>query len=141
MFLDQREIGEELRQLLGDFPPDSPGSVLQFGRRNPAGNNVVSVDLQMKTRRHDREGCYFHVFFSFWGGRNAKRQQTEPLSNKTVHLYEGNICWKRLLDLFQPLQRLSEGGEVGHHGPQLMLRNKPRKELPRRTAQQVELDA
>lgn len=65
MFLDQREIGEELRQLLGDFPSDGSGGVLQFGRRDPAGNNVVSVDLQKKTRRSDREERYFHTFLAF----------------------------------------------------------------------------
>lgn len=50
------------------------------------------------------------------------------------NLYEGNIIWKLLLDIVQPLQRLSEGGEVCHHGSQLMLRNKPWEELPRRAA-------
>lgn len=64
MFLYQREIGEELRQLLGDFPSDGSGGVLQFGRRDPAGNNVVSVDLQKKTRRSDREERYFHTFLA-----------------------------------------------------------------------------
>lgn len=72
MFLYQREIGEELRQLLGDFPSDSSGSVLQFGRRHPAGNNVVSVDLQKKTRRNDSEGCYFHTFLTFREGEMQK---------------------------------------------------------------------
>lgn len=63
MFLYQREVGEELRQLLGDFPSDSSGGVLQFGRRNPAGNNVVSVDLQKKNKEaRQRRTLFSHLF-------------------------------------------------------------------------------
>lgn len=55
MFLYQREVSEELWQQFGDFPSDSSGSVLEFGRRYPAGNNVVGVDLQKKTRERNKE--------------------------------------------------------------------------------------
>lgn len=51
MFLYQREVGEELWQLFGDLPSDRSGGVLEFWRRHPAGNDVVGVHLQKKTRR------------------------------------------------------------------------------------------
>lgn len=49
VLLHRREVGEELWQLFGDFPPDRPGSVLELWRRHPAGDDVVSVHLQQKT--------------------------------------------------------------------------------------------
>lgn len=66
--------------------------------------------------------------------KSTWKQENQP------HLDERNVLWKLLLDILQPLERLSEGGEVCHHGSQLMLGNKPWKELPRRAAEQVELD-
>lgn len=100
MFLYQGEVGEELWQLFGDFPSDRSGSVLQFWRRHPAGNDVVGVHLQKKTRG----SCFF---LAFRHRETQKSVKTNVQKKQTVDLYEGNVLWKPLLEIVQPLQRLS----------------------------------
>lgn len=99
MFLYQGEVGEELWQLFGDFPSDRSGSVLQFWRRHPAGNDVVGVHL--------RGSCFFVFFLAFRHRETQKSVKTNVQKNPTVDLYEGNVLWKPLLEIVQPLQRLS----------------------------------
>lgn len=50
MFLYGREVGEELGQKFGDFSSDCSGSVLKFRGCNPAGNNIVGIDLETEKR-------------------------------------------------------------------------------------------
>lgn len=118
MLLYQREVGQKLWQLFSDFPSDRSGSVLEFRRRHPAGNDVVSVHLQQKKARNERDDCWF---LAFRQRETPKICQKEGPIYKTVDLYEGNVLWKHLLEILQPLQRLSEGGEIRHHGPQVAL--------------------
>lgn len=56
------------------------------------------------------------------------------------NLYEGDVLGKLLFDVVQPLLRLSEGGEVGHHGAQTAVRHEAGQDFSRSPAQQVELD-
>lgn len=46
MFLYGREVGEELGQKFGDFSSDCSGSVLKFRGCDPAGDNIVGIDLE-----------------------------------------------------------------------------------------------
>lgn len=50
MFLYGREVGEELGQKLGDFPSDCSGGVLKFRGCDPAGHNVVGIDLETEKK-------------------------------------------------------------------------------------------
>lgn len=61
-------------------------------------------------------------------------------SERSSNLNEGDVLWKFLVNIFQPLQRLSEGGEVRHHCPAPVVRHKAREDVSRCAAQQVELD-
>lgn len=45
---DGRELGEELRELSMDLAPDGPGAVLLLGGSNPAGHDVVGINLRSK---------------------------------------------------------------------------------------------
>lgn len=63
MFLYRGEVGEELRQQLGDFPPDGPGGVLLLGRRHPAGDDVVSVDLHGEKRGRSQPLLSVELYF------------------------------------------------------------------------------
>lgn len=42
------KLGEELRELSVDLAPDGPGAVLLLGGGDPAGHNVVSINLGSK---------------------------------------------------------------------------------------------
>lgn len=45
---DGGELGEELGELSVDLAPDGPGAVLLLGRGDPAGHNVVGINLGSK---------------------------------------------------------------------------------------------
>lgn len=55
-------------------------------------------------------------------------------------LYEGNVLWKSLFHSFQPLHRLSEGGEVRHHSPKVVPGHEVGEHVAGCSAQQMELD-
>lgn len=42
------KLGEELRELSMDLAPDGPGAVLLLGGGNPAGHDVVGINLGSK---------------------------------------------------------------------------------------------
>lgn len=42
------KLGEELRELSMDLAPDGPGAVLLLGGGNPAGHDVVDINLGSK---------------------------------------------------------------------------------------------
>lgn len=45
---DRGELGEELGELSMDLAPDGPGAVLLLGGGNPAGHDVVGINLGNK---------------------------------------------------------------------------------------------
>lgn len=45
---DGGKLGEELRELSMDLAPDGPGAVLLLGGGNPAGHDVVGINLGNK---------------------------------------------------------------------------------------------
>lgn len=50
MFLYGREVGEELGQKFVDFSSDRSGSVLKFRGCDPAGDNIVGIDLETEKK-------------------------------------------------------------------------------------------
>lgn len=50
---DGRELSEEFRELSMDLAPDGPGAVLLLGGGDPAGHDVVGINLGSTVREED----------------------------------------------------------------------------------------
>lgn len=102
---------------------------MEWGRQIKQGNNRAKTreksnnDIQQQTTR-----------------MQSILSTPSPSLTASFYLYEGNVLWKPLFDILQPLQWLSEGGEVRHQRSQAAVRHKAGENFPRWAMQQVELD-